>query len=177
MEMLPFGSPATLILRSCRPKNVKQDAALESFPHFTGTLGIPGKEPLVISFMKTTTCFPLELLLFWLSDPRRRAEHHPVGNGGGRRHQILRQRPGHQRAAQPLPARQDHVRPAAGHVQPVQPGRRLAHHEPQKGVPHNAARQARMLLHQGNRLTFAGAVPPTPVLIENGVTSGRSGFL
>ncbi|CAG00304.1 unnamed protein product [Tetraodon nigroviridis] len=85
-------------------------------------------------------------------DSGRRPERHPAGDGGGSSHQVLRQRPGHQRAPQPLPARQDHVGPAAGHVQPVQPGRRLAHHEPQEGVPHHAARQTGKLLHQGDLL-------------------------
>lgn len=84
-------------------------------------------------------------------DAGRRAERHPAGDGSRRRHQMLRQRPGHQRTSQPLPARQDHVGPAAGHVQPVQPGRRLAHHEQEEGVPHHAARQAGQLLHQGRR--------------------------
>ncbi|CAF89825.1 unnamed protein product [Tetraodon nigroviridis] len=101
----------------------------------------------------------------------RRLERHPAGDGGGRRHQELQQRHGRERAAQPLPAREDVLRPAAGDVQPVQPGRRLAHHEREEGVPQHAARQAGQLLHQGPGVSVqvrqhpghAGAGPPDRV--------------
>lgn len=84
------------------------------------------------------------------SDARRRAERHPAGDCGGCGHQMLRQCPGNKRSPQPLPAGQDYVGPAPGHVQPVQPGCRLAHHEPKERVPDNTARQTGQLFHQGN---------------------------
>ncbi len=82
-------------------------------------------------------------------DAGRRLERHPAGDGRGRRHQELQQRHGRERPPQPLPAGEDVVRPAAGDVEPVQPGRRLAHHEQEERVSHHAARQAGQLLHQG----------------------------
>lgn len=80
-------------------------------------------------------------------DPRRRSERHPAGDGCGLCHEELRQRARHQRAPQPLPARQNHLRPPAGHVQPVQHERRLSDHEPQERVSHNTSRQTGQLLH------------------------------
>lgn len=82
-------------------------------------------------------------------DVGRRPERHPAGDGRGRRHQELQQRHGCERPPQPLPAGEDVVGPAAGDVQPVQPGRRLAHHEQEERVSQHAARQAGQLLHQG----------------------------
>lgn len=83
------------------------------------------------------------------SDAGRQFERHPAGDSGGRRHQELQQRHGRERPPQPLPAGEDVVRPTAGDVEPVQPGRRLAHHEREEGVSLHAARQAGQLLHQG----------------------------
>lgn len=85
------------------------------------------------------------------ADAGRRFERHPAGDGRGRRHQELQERHGRERPPQPLPAGEDVVRPAAGDVEPVQPGRRLAHHEQEEGVSHHAARQAGQLLHQGRQ--------------------------
>lgn len=82
-------------------------------------------------------------------DAGRRPERHPAGDGGGRRHQELQQRPGRERPPQPLPAGEDVVGLAAGDVEPVQPGRRLAHHEQEERVSLHTARQAGKLLHQG----------------------------
>lgn len=64
---------------------------------------------------------------------------------------MFRQRPGNKCTSQPIPACEDHVRPAAGHVQPVQPGGGLSHHEPEERVSYNASRQTRQLLHQGTK--------------------------
>ncbi len=87
-------------------------------------------------------------LFFWLSsDDWWRAERHSAGNGGRCCHQMLRQCPRYQRTSQPLPARKDYVRSAAGHVEPLQPGGRLSHHEPQERVSNDAARQTGQLLH------------------------------
>lgn len=86
------------------------------------------------------------------ADVGRRIERYPAGDGRRRRHQELQERHGRERPAQPLPASKDVIRPAAGDVQPVQPGRRVAHHEQEEGVPHHTARQTGQLLHQSQFL-------------------------
>lgn len=90
-------------------------------------------------------------MLFARSDPGWWTERHPAGDGGRSRNQMFRQRPGNKCTSQPIPACEDHVRPAAGHVQPVQPGGGLSHHEPEERVSYNASRQTRQLLHQGTK--------------------------
>lgn len=86
------------------------------------------------SFLRLTKPLNLSPDIGW------RSKRHPAGDSSRRRHQELQPRHGRERAPQPLPAGKDVVRPAAGDVEPVQPGRWLAHHEQEERVSHHTAR-------------------------------------